>query len=361
MTRPSGSLPLSGAIEQSRLRDCAGHDTGAREQQARHAEPAASPRSDAKTVRGHQSVCLKSIEAHYQVLMPPKGRCKPEVDTDRFEVLSWHIGGAPADSDFPGFSTSVQPADTRSSRWRLPFACPVRLPRPSWLALASSVWALPCRPCRSWMQPVRLMRQFAPGGRAPLSFADIVERVKPAVVSIHVTAGNREPKVAQNQAPGQKGAPGSPTPRRGAPEGGFSIPGLPDDHPLNELFKNLPRGPQGGTPGLPSLAQGSGFIISEDGYVVTNNHVVENGDKIQVTFDDQGKARRRTDRHRSAHRHRAAEDQDPERNVPGRQVRQQGPARRRLGARGRQSVRLRRHGDGRHRLGAGRVTSVRAR
>ncbi len=124
--------------------------------------------------------------------------------------------------------------------------------------------------------------QFAPGtGRAPLSFADIVERVKPSVVSVYVS---NAPKVAQSAppAPGQKG-----TPRRG--QEGFSIPGLPDDHPLNELFKNLPRNPQSPSPGLPSLAQGSGFLISEDGYVVTNNHVVESGGTIQVTFDGQEK------------------------------------------------------------------------
>ena len=43
-----------------------------------------------------------------------------------------------------------------------------------------------------------------PFGRAPLSFADIVDRVKPSVVSIFVSGGGA-PKVAQNQAPGQKG------------------------------------------------------------------------------------------------------------------------------------------------------------
>ena len=60
-----------------------------------------------------------------------------------------------------------------------------------------------------------------PMGRAPLSFADIVERVKPAVVSIHVTNGG--PKVAQ----GSKGTPKSPR---------DFLPDLPDDHPLNEFF-----------------------------------------------------------------------------------------------------------------------------
>ncbi len=125
--------------------------------------------------------------------------------------------------------------------------------------------------------------QFAPGanGRLPGSFADLVDRVKPSVVSVYVS---NAPRTAQNQqAPGQKG-----TPRRGAPEN-FSIPGLPDDHPLNELFKNLPRNPQSPPQGLPSLAQGSGFVISEDGYVVTNNHVIESGGTIQVTFNQQEK------------------------------------------------------------------------
>ena len=116
-----------------------------------------------------------------------------------------------------------------------------------------------------------------PFGRAPLSFADIVERVKPAVVSIHVTNGGA--KVAQ----GPKSGPRSPR---------DLLPDLPDDHPLNEFFKNLPkefRGlPNPGTP-RPSLAQGSGFVISADGYIVTNNHVIDNASKIQVSFDKDNK------------------------------------------------------------------------
>jgi serine protease Do len=114
-----------------------------------------------------------------------------------------------------------------------------------------------------------------PFGRAPLSFADIVDRVKPAVVSIHVTNGG--PKVAQ------KGA---------APRGKDLLPDLPDDHPLSEFFKRLPpefRGQPGPNPGRPSLAQGSGFVISADGYVVTNNHVIDGASKIQVSFDKDNK------------------------------------------------------------------------
>ena len=127
--------------------------------------------------------------------------------------------------------------------------------------------------------------QLAPNAsvsRAPFSFADIVDRVKGSVVSIHVVGGGA-PKVAQLPAP--KGAP------RGRQAEPFSgIPGLPEDHPLNEFFKNLPRGEGGGGGGgnaMPTLAQGSGFVISEDGYVVTNNHVIDNATKIQLSFDDQ--------------------------------------------------------------------------
>ncbi|MFV0296314.1 MAG: Do family serine endopeptidase, partial [Hyphomicrobiaceae bacterium] len=112
-----------------------------------------------------------------------------------------------------------------------------------------------------------------PFGRAPLTFADIVDKVKPAVVSIHVTSGGG-PKVAS-----------------GGPGGSDAFPELPDDHPLNEFFKNLPRqfGSPKATPRRRTAAQGSGFVISPDGYVVTNNHVVANASKIQVSFDDHEK------------------------------------------------------------------------
>jgi len=115
-------------------------------------------------------------------------------------------------------------------------------------------------------------------GRAPLSFADIVDRVKPAVASIYVTNGGGQPKIAQAPKGSPKGAPGSPR---------DMFPGLPDDHPLNEFFKNLPKEWRDGGQGAPrpTQAQGSGFVVSPDGYVVTNNHVIDGGGKIQVSFD----------------------------------------------------------------------------
>jgi serine protease Do len=111
-------------------------------------------------------------------------------------------------------------------------------------------------------------------GRAPASgFADIVDRVKPAVVSIQVTGGGG-PKTAQKSAPVPRG------------KGPDLFPDLPDDHPLNEFFKNLPKEWRLPNPNQrPTQAQGSGFVISPDGYVVTNNHVIDNASKIQVAFD----------------------------------------------------------------------------
>ncbi|HEY7549984.1 MAG TPA: trypsin-like peptidase domain-containing protein, partial [Hyphomicrobiaceae bacterium] len=88
---------------------------------------------------------------------------------------------------------------------------------------------------------------------------------------------NGGPKVAQ------KGA---------TPRGKDLLPDLPDDHPLSEFFKRLPpefRGQPGPAPGRPSLAQGSGFVISADGYVVTNNHVIDGASRIQVSFDKDNK------------------------------------------------------------------------
>ncbi len=111
-----------------------------------------------------------------------------------------------------------------------------------------------------------------PFGRAPLTFADIVEKVKPAVVAIAVASGG---EMVSNRG------------GRGLPEG---FPNIPENSPFYDFFKNLPKEFQGQPQGKrPLRGQGSGFVISADGYVVTNNHVIEGASRIQVSFEDQEK------------------------------------------------------------------------
>ncbi len=102
------------------------------------------------------------------------------------------------------------------------------------------------------------------------SFADIVKKVTPAVVNIAVTGGGE----------GR---------RRGLPPGPFGGPpgGPPGDEPGGELPTPppMPPGPPG-PHGRPDQSAGSGVVLDPNGYIVTNNHVVEGATQITVTLSD---------------------------------------------------------------------------
>lgn len=138
--------------------------------------------------------------------------------------------------------------------------------------LIRSVWGIALWGVLCAVPGVALVANAAQAGLP--EFTGLVKQYGPAVVNISTT---------NHVASAEKRFPG------------IEMPDIPDGHPLNELFRHffgerggmMPRGEEPDTdPDGESTSLGSGFIISDDGYILTNYHVVNEADEIVVRLSD---------------------------------------------------------------------------
>ncbi|MEH6404917.1 MAG: DegQ family serine endoprotease [Sneathiella sp.] len=99
---------------------------------------------------------------------------------------------------------------------------------------------------------------------APDSFADLAEKLSPAVVNISTT------QIVKNSSASNK-------------------PQFPPGHPFEDFFKDFGGKNKKGEKERKATSLGSGFVIDTDGFVITNNHVIDGADEIFVIFQDGNK------------------------------------------------------------------------
>ncbi|WP_336946998.1 Do family serine endopeptidase [Asaia sp. HN010] len=150
-----------------------------------------------------------------------------------------------------------------------------------WVSASSSVLAQPAAP------PVTPAANAAaaPGNgaatarsvhAAPDSLADLAARLLPAVVNISISA-TLKPGEDEDDDDGPDASP----------DDGPQVPQFPPGSPMEKFFHDyMNHAPNPSDPPRKMQALGSGFIISPDGYIVTNNHVIKDADKVSVTLQD---------------------------------------------------------------------------
>ncbi|WP_092076345.1 Do family serine endopeptidase [Poseidonocella sedimentorum] len=114
------------------------------------------------------------------------------------------------------------------------------------------VWSL------AFVAVLLLMLQTVAARALPESFADLADKISPSVVNITTST-----VVAQSTGP------------QGV---------VPEGSPFEDFFRQFREREGEGNRARRTSALGSGFVISEDGYVVTNNHVIEGSDRITIEF-----------------------------------------------------------------------------
>jgi len=131
--------------------------------------------------------------------------------------------------------------------------------------------------CRTWLERLAVLTVAGLVAIGPAAFpaaaqsvpvegfAELVERVGPAVVNISTT-------------------------REQAPREDVPLPQFPPGSPFEEFFRDFFEREQPEQPQRPrrGASLGSGFVISPEGYVVTNNHVIAEADQITVQFANGG-------------------------------------------------------------------------
>tara|TARA_B100001778_G_scaffold324668_1_gene319270 strand:- start:5184 stop:6698 length:1515 start_codon:yes stop_codon:yes gene_type:complete len=98
---------------------------------------------------------------------------------------------------------------------------------------------------------------------APEGFADLSEKLLPTVVNISISQKFDQKNVLPD------------------------LPDLPDGSPFEDFFEEFLDKRQQALPSVPPSTLGSGFVIdAKNGYIVTNNHVIADGENIRITFAD---------------------------------------------------------------------------
>jgi len=118
-----------------------------------------------------------------------------------------------------------------------------------------------------WLGALALLAGVGQARAASLpDFAELVEQNSAAVVNISTKQAEKAKRVMPH---------------------GFNVPDIPEDSPFHDFLKRFFGEELGQQDDLDdSRSLGSGFIVSEDGYVMTNRHVVEDADEIVVRLSD---------------------------------------------------------------------------